>query len=138
VVSEFNFIPDCTSTDPDDQSAEVISPTLRFFNTVKTEGVAIFFVTARNDEQRAVTEANLRKVGYEGWNELIMQLPNSHASSIESYKAAQRARIEAKGFRIIANIGDQFSDLAGDTRTEDLSYPIHSITFLEHRFLATS
>lgn len=132
VASEFNYIPDrdCISflSGPDDDQsaqADVIAPILQLFNAAKAKGVAIFFVTSRNnaDEERAATEANLRKAGYEGWNELIMKSPNSNPVSIKAYKSSERAKIEAKGFRIIANVGDQYSDLAGGHAEREFKVP---------------
>jgi hypothetical protein len=127
-ASDFRFVPQCdcgSFSDGADDPADAIDPILKLFDVAKTEGVAIFFLTARtnNDEQRAATAANLRAVGYDGWTDLIMQSPNSDASSIEDYKAAQRADIEARGFRIIANIGDQFSDLAGGHAERQFKLP---------------
>jgi len=117
-ASDFRFNPQCecgSAEEISDDPGDLIAPTLELFNAAKAEGVAIFFITSRIDDEaeREATEANLRRVGYSGWAELIMQSPDGGAPSIESYKAAQRASIEARGFRIIANVGDQESDLAG-------------------------
>jgi acid phosphatase len=95
--------------------AEPIKPTLTLFNSAKRKGVAIFFITGRMDgaQERAALETNLRRAGYEGWTELIMRPPGLKASSAADFKAAERAKIERRGFRIIANVGDQLSDLRG-------------------------
>ncbi|HWP26857.1 MAG TPA: HAD family acid phosphatase [Xanthobacteraceae bacterium] len=95
--------------------AEPIKPTLALFNAAKRKGVAIFFITGRTDgvQERAALETNLRGAGYEGWTELIMRPPGFNASSAADFKAAERAKIERRGFRIIANVGDQWSDLRG-------------------------
>ena len=45
---------------------EPIRPTLKLFQKAKAMGVAVFFITGRSEILRAATEANLRKVGYEG------------------------------------------------------------------------
>ena len=42
-----------------------------------------------------------------------MTPPGAHYASAADFKTPQRARIEAQGYTIIANIGDQPSDLAG-------------------------
>lgn len=95
--------------------ADVIAPTLALFNAAKAKGVAVFFITGRNgdEQQRAATEANLRNAGYDGWTELIMRPDGTHTRSASDFKAPERAKIEQRGFTIIANVGDQKSDLDG-------------------------
>jgi hypothetical protein len=55
----------------------------------------------------------LRKVGYDDWSALIMRPAGTSTASAADYKAPERAKIAAQGFTIIANVGDQPSDLAG-------------------------
>ena len=56
--------------------------------------------------------ANLRAVGYRGWAGLMMR-PAGDKRTVADYKSGERAKIEARGYMIIANMGDQPSDLAG-------------------------
>ena len=92
---------------------EPIMPTLTLFRAAKAKGVSIFFITGRDETARQATEANLHKVGYDGWSALIMRPAGTSTPSAADYKAPERAKIAAEGFTIIANIGDQPSDLAG-------------------------
>jgi hypothetical protein len=94
-------------------SAKVIGPARDLFDAAKTKGVAIFFITGRHEKVRAATEANLRTAGYDGWKELIMRPDGSRTPSAADYKAPERGKIQAQGYTIIVNIGDQLSDLAG-------------------------
>jgi acid phosphatase len=91
----------------------VIAPTMEVFNTAKDRGAAIFFITGRDEPQRAATERNLQAVGYTGYTQLIMEPPDAHYVSAADFKAPQRAQIEQQGYTIIANVGDQPSDLDG-------------------------
>ncbi len=95
--------------------APALTATLELFKAAKSKGIAVFFITGRNgdDETRAATEKNLRLAGYEGWTGFIMRPAGSHTPSAADYKAPERAKIAARGFTIIANIGDQRSDLDG-------------------------
>jgi acid phosphatase len=93
--------------------ADVIAPTLALFNDAKAKGVAIFFITGRDEKLRAATETNLHMAGYDGWTELIMRPAGTSTKSSADYKAPERAKIVAKGYTILANIGDQPSDLSG-------------------------
>ena len=98
-----------------DQQGEstVIAPTMDVFTTARDRGAAIFFITGRAENQRAATERNLTDVGYTGYTQLIMEPMGGHYVSAADFKAPQRAQIEQQGYTIIANLGDQPSDLAG-------------------------
>jgi len=93
--------------------AEAIQPTLALFRTAKTKGVSIFFITGRSEIAREATEANLHKAGYDGWSALIMRPAGTSTPSAADYKAPERGKIAAQGYTIIANVGDQPSDLSG-------------------------
>ena len=98
-----------------DQLAQstVIQPTMDIFPTARDRGAAIFFITGRGESQRAATERNLQAVGYTGYTQLIMEPQGAHYVSAADFKAPQREQIELWGYTIIANVGDQPSDLDG-------------------------
>lgn len=93
--------------------ATIIEPTMDVYRTAEERGAAIFFITGRDETQRAATERNLAAVGYTGYTRLIMEPPGAHYVSAADFKAPQREQIERQGYTIIANIGDQPSDLDG-------------------------
>jgi acid phosphatase len=104
--------------------APALQPALDLFNAAKCTAtpsgtpcttVAVFFVTGRNQsaEARTWTETNLTNAGYRDWDGLYMRDPATHGQPVSEYKTKARIDIESKGFTIIANIGDQESDLAG-------------------------
>jgi predicted secreted acid phosphatase len=95
-----------------EHKAKAIDPTLRLFNLAKSKNVAVFFVTGRHDNERSPTIENLKEAGYAGWIELIMRTPGDQ-TAVRVFKTAERAKIAARGFTIIANVGDQQSDLNG-------------------------
>jgi predicted secreted acid phosphatase len=90
-----------------------IAPTLTVFRQARALNVAVFFITGRPESQRSATERNLRDAGYEGYSALYMVPEGAHYPSAANFKAPVRAAIEAAGYTIIANMGDQPSDLAG-------------------------
>ncbi|MFF8603630.1 HAD family acid phosphatase [Streptomyces sp. NPDC015232] len=75
-------------------------------------GVAVFFVTARPGIVHSLTDWNLRQVGYPVDGLYVRSLPDLFAE-VSAYKTAKRAEIEAKGYTIIANIGNNTTDLVG-------------------------
>jgi hypothetical protein len=73
----------------------------------------VFFITGRRDraDLRAATIKNLLQAGYQGRKELYMR-PIASVGSVSVFKTATRRDIqENQHYRIIANIGDQKSDL---------------------------
>ena len=73
----------------------------------------MFFITGRPDDipmVRSQTVANLHSAGYQHWTALKMK-PSSDQTV--PFKSGERAKIQQQGYRIIANVGDQESDLSG-------------------------
>jgi len=107
----------------------VIQPTLDTYNVSKSLGAAVFFISGRDEGQRAATAQNLRSAGYAGYTRLILAPEGAQYPSAADFKAPQRAEIEAEGYTIVANIGDQPSDLAGghSERTFLLPDPFYRI-----------
>lgn len=95
-----------------DQIGVAIQPTLQLFQDARARGIAVFFITGRPEAQRQVTEENLTREGYTGWAGLTLKPAGTTMTTVQ-YKSGARAAIEGQGYRIIANVGDQYSDLAG-------------------------
>ncbi|AJP02560.1 hydrolase [Streptomyces cyaneogriseus subsp. noncyanogenus] len=97
-------------------------PVLEAARYAQERGVALFFVTARPGIIEAPTEYNLERVGYKvaglhvrGFLDLF--------KNVADYKTAQRAAIEAKGYTIIANIGNSATDLSGGHAEKTFKLP---------------
>ena len=88
-----------------------IKPTLSLYRYARSHGVAVFFVTGRPALIDAITKGNLRAAGYtNGWNALFER---PAGAKTEAFKAGARQKIQRQGFDIVANVGDQESDLDG-------------------------
>lgn len=104
--------------------APAIAGTLRLFNEAKRLGVSVFFLTGRGEGQRVATERNLHADGFDGWQELILRQEGQGSLTALAFKSAGRREIVAKGYRIVLNVGDQWSDLRGDPEAEySVKYP---------------
>lgn len=104
--------------------APAIAGTLRLCKEAERLGVSIFFLTGRAEGQRAVTEENLRLRGFDGWRQLILRQQGETGPSALAYKSAARGRIVADGYKIVLNVGDQWSDLRGKPMAEfSVKYP---------------
>jgi acid phosphatase len=93
--------------------AEPILDTLDLFKAARAVGVTVFFITGRDESLREATEKNLREAGYTGWEQVIMRPKGTTTASAADFKAPARKTIEDRGYTIIANVGDQPSDLTG-------------------------
>jgi predicted secreted acid phosphatase len=97
-------------------------------NWAKRQGYTVFFLTGRPTTQRDGTVSNLRHVGYRvptdvdhlylkptATDPLPTYLPCATISACTTtqYKSSTRAHIESLGYHVVADFGDQFSDLNG-------------------------
>jgi predicted secreted acid phosphatase len=94
------------------QVGEAIDPSLALFNLAKKKGYTLFLITGRRESVRTPTAQNLAREGYEGYKQLILKPQASTATTVD-YKSGAREAIEDQGYKIVANVGDQYSDLAG-------------------------
>jgi len=101
-----------------------IAGTLKLYREARRLGVSVFFVTGRPVAQRAGTERNLRGQGFEEWQQLFLRGPEQASKTTSEYKSAARGTIAAQGYKIVLNVGDQWSDLRGDPEAEfSVKYP---------------
>jgi acid phosphatase len=86
---------------------KAIAGTFGIFREAEKDHVAVFFITGRPESQREDTAANLTSEGYDLWEELYLR-PEDHpkAQTVTEYKSGDRAKIVAKGYRIVLNVGD--------------------------------
>ncbi|MEU3528027.1 HAD family acid phosphatase [Streptomyces sp. NPDC038707] len=87
-------------------------PVLDAARYAQEHGVSLFFVTARPGVLYWPTEYNLEHDGYEVSGLRVRGLTDLF-EDVAAYKTAQRAGIEKDGYTIIANIGNNPTDLSG-------------------------
>jgi hypothetical protein len=143
-VNDFGLIEDgpCELGDPDGDGWRVPLPnkpcgfgawilsadakpldTIRLFRAATENHVAVFFVTGRKEladknnnpttQIRDATERNLHNAGYADWKQLMLE-PVGFTGTVQAFKTQKRKEIVALGYTIIANVGDQYSDLRSD------------------------
>jgi phosphoglycolate phosphatase-like HAD superfamily hydrolase len=100
------------------EAAVAIPGGVRLFNEAKADGVAVFFITGRPGAQTEATAKNLEAAGYHGWTGLALRDASELKMATIAYKSAERAKIAAKGYRIVLNVGDQWSDLLGTPKAD--------------------
>jgi HAD superfamily, subfamily IIIB (Acid phosphatase) len=104
------------------EAGVAIAPTLKLFNDARRHGVAVFLITGRPVILQQVTEDNLRKQGFSDWAS-VTSVPTGSTMSTVAFKSTARAAIEGQGYKIIANVGDEYSDLAGGHADSDDKLP---------------
>jgi hypothetical protein len=97
------------------------------------EGYTVFFLTGRPEAQRPGTVSNLTGAGYDAPDSahLFMRnrtsppsyLPCEPTCTTTQYKSLTRQHIESLGYDIVANFGDQFSDLNGGFADQTFKIP---------------
>ncbi len=103
-------------------------------NQAARQGVTVFFVTGRPESQRTPSTANLATVGYQvsadpghfflknSANPPAYLACGATCTTIE-YKSGTRKHIESLGYDIVANFGDQYSDLSGGYADKGFKMP---------------
>ncbi|WP_050043541.1 HAD family acid phosphatase [Bradyrhizobium sp. LTSPM299] len=92
--------------------AEPFKPAQDLFKAAKFKRIAVIFITGRRDSQRDATVINLDHAGY-AWTELRTR-PDRDERTVQQFKTDERAKVAGEGYTIVANIGDQMSDIDGD------------------------
>ena len=101
-------------------------------NWANSRGYTIFYLTGRPEAQRAGTVANLQNQGYPVQNNQLYLKdyavdtwlsPCAPSCTTIQYKSLTRAHIESMGYDIVANFGDQYSDLSGGYADQTFKLP---------------
>lgn len=141
IFSNWAFNPTTNATFVNEQRFQAVFGMVDLVTTAEREGYAVFYLTGRPATQEQATLGNLTAdgvgvdAGYpkpttlnDGEDGLFTKPavanypdylvaacagdPNGSCTTIH-YKSATRAHIESLGYDIVANFGDQFSDLEG-------------------------
>jgi len=103
-------------------AAPAIVPSRDIYQAARARGTAVFFITGRGQVDKAATARNLRQQGMGDFKELIVR-PAGPKNSAKDFKTAVRKNITAQGYTIIANVGDQQSDLDGGYSEKTFKLP---------------
>ena len=119
---DFGYVPAEWQRWVDRAEAPAIEPVRAVFRAALERGVAVMVITGRPERDRAATERNLRAIGCGDYSSLIC-LPATHRGSSAAFKTAMRRMMTEEGLTIIANLGDQESDLAGGFAEKTFKVP---------------
>ncbi len=127
-ANDYGYLPKVWESWVAEGQATAIYPVQAVYNTAVNARLNIFFITGRKPTDAPGTERNLQQVGYETWTKIFYK-PHDFAESTKAFKIDMRRKLEAEGYLIIANIGDQNSDLLGGyaERTFKLPNPFYMV-----------
>ncbi|KAL5711528.1 hypothetical protein ACHQM5_021972 [Ranunculus cassubicifolius] len=112
-------------------SCPAIYPVLRLFNRLVDRGFKVFLLTGRDEETLGLsTVGNLHNQGFVKYERLIMRNSTYKGQSAVKFKSEIRKQLIEEGYKIWGNVGDQWSDLAGDClgeRTFKLPNPMYFV-----------
>ncbi len=126
IANDFGYVPAVWQRYVASAQAKAIVPVQVAYDMAIRADVAVFFLSARKENQRASTEKNLREVGYDVWTKTYFMADDSQVP-VQLFKTNIRKQLVAEGYTIILNIGDQHTDLRGGyaQKTFKLPNPIY-------------
>jgi acid phosphatase len=95
-------------------SAPAINQTLATYRMLLQRGFRVVFLTGRSHVVADITATNLKRVGYAQYNALITRSDSELNLTAAVFKTNRRAQLTEQGYNIVANFGDQWSDVVGD------------------------
>lgn len=126
VENDFGYRPAAWTQWVEEGRAPAIESVREVYRAARRLGVQVVFITGRRERDRPGTEKNLRAIGCADYTALICK-PNDDRGTSGAYKTRERERLTRTGRTIIANLGDQQSDLEGGfaERTFKLPNPFY-------------
>jgi predicted secreted acid phosphatase len=103
-----------------------VKPVLALATLAKAKGAAVFFVSDRTELIRWPTEGNLKAVGYPIDGLYLRALFNF--DPVQTNKTNDRIAIEQAGYTIVANIGNNLTDLNGGHAERTFKLPDYNGT----------
>ena len=108
----------------------VATPVLSLYKYARKQHVKVVFITGRPEAVGGTTTAELKRLGFSSGFQLVLRPASDTQDSLVPYKSGARATVERHGYTILANVGDQRSDLLGghSLRRYKLPNPVYITT----------
>ncbi|WP_086838429.1 HAD family acid phosphatase [Amycolatopsis kentuckyensis] len=103
-----------------------VKPVLALAELARAKGAAVLFVSDRTEVLRWPTEGNLKAVGYP--NDGLYLRPLFNFDPVQANKTKARIAIEQAGYTIVANIGNNLTDLDGGHAERTFKLPDYNGT----------
>ncbi|MEU5207828.1 HAD family acid phosphatase [Streptomyces sp. NPDC020742] len=130
----FHFTPESQDKYLESTDMDPVFGMNKLVNWAHKKGAEVFFLTGRKEAQRDWSVRNLKNVGYDvaldrghvylkNTEHPPPYLPCGAKCTTIEYKSGTRKHIESLGYRIVANFGDQYSDLSGGASARTFKMP---------------
>lgn len=96
-----------------DTTAKAIPEVKELYDWLIKNNVKIYFITGRSEVGYESTKQNLINEGYTKFEKLFVRTPADSKITAVEYKSKIREKLTNDGYKIIACVGDQYSDLEG-------------------------
>ncbi|XP_068644574.1 acid phosphatase 1 isoform X1 [Aristolochia californica] len=97
-------------------SCPAIPAVLGLFERLIDSGFKVFLLSGRDEEKLGIpTIENLENQGIVGYERIILRKSEYRGKGAVFFKSEMRKQLVAEGYRIRGNVGDQWSDLQGDS-----------------------
>jgi predicted secreted acid phosphatase len=112
IEMDFGYVPREWDRWVEEARAPAIESVREVYRTARKHGVEVIFITGRSEKSRQHTERNLRAIDCADHAALFCK-PDDENGLSAVFKTRIRQKLTSEGSTIIANIGDQESDLSG-------------------------
>ena len=133
VANQFGYDPTINAAWVNAGAFPAVPGMVGLYKFAQSHGYTVYFITGRPESQRAATEANLANVGFGAIDDskLFLKQPTTpsylHCVAVScttiEYKSGTRAHIASQGYDIVADFGDQYSDLTGADHGKQFKIP---------------
>ena len=103
--------------------AQPIEGVKKLYNFFVSKNFKIIFITGRNDKQYNSTYKNLLSAGYTKFDTLIVRQTDEYNLTALDFKSEKRAALAKRGYQIVCDVGDQYSDLDGPDHGYQVKIP---------------
>lgn len=110
---DFGYTSDSWESWLNDTKAPAIDGVKRLYDFLINKGFKVAFVTGRTENFYTSTYDNLINAGYAKFDTLIVRSSSEDTLSALEYKSKKRVELTQKGYNIVGDVGDQYSDLDG-------------------------
>jgi predicted secreted acid phosphatase len=132
--AQFGYDPTTNAVYIDNAAFPAVFDMPHLVRFARNHGFAVFYITGRPESQRASTVKDLTSAGYAapkaGHLFLKPSTPPSYLTCAKApscttieYKSGTRKHIQAGGFKILSDFGDQYSDLLGGAAGHQVKIP---------------
>jgi acid phosphatase len=111
--TSFGYVPELWDKWIDNETVPAIPQVKKLYDFLVSSGFRIIFLSGRKDYNYSGTIRNLNSAGYTKFDTLIVRNKNEYELSSLDFKSVKREKLNARGYKIVGTVGDQWSDLNG-------------------------